>query len=97
MTQKDTESAHAVVLAATKEKAAKASGEEKAELEQETHRLKGKLAARKRLLDETRKVRLLRDCPTSKGRLCRGFEPRLPNTEADKLVGIRAAEELNAA
>lgn len=97
MKKTETESAHAEVLEAVNAKAAKAEGKDKAELEQETHRLKGKLAARKRLLDKTRKVRLLRDCPTSKGRLCRGFEPRLPHAEADQLVSIRAAEELNAA
>lgn len=96
-TETKPESAHAEVLEAVNAKAATASGKEKAELVVEGQRLKGKLAARKRLLDKTRKVRMLRDCPTSKGRLCRGFEPRLPHTEADKLVAIRAAEEMNGA
>jgi hypothetical protein len=55
----------------------------------------GKVAAREMLLKATRKVRLTRDCPTSKGRLSHGMTPRLPHREADALVKARAAEELD--
>jgi hypothetical protein len=64
--------------------------------ELEQHRLRGKAAARDMLLAKTRQVRLTRDCPTSKGRLCHGMVVRLPHREADTLVGARAAKEIDA-
>lgn len=57
---------------------------------------RGKIEARKMLLARTRKVRLTRDTPTSKGRCCQGMAPRLPHAEADALVRARCAEEIVA-
>lgn len=90
------ESAHVEVMAEAEKRAAAAKGDDKTEAETEVHRLKGKIAARAMLLKATRKVRIKHDCQTSKGRLCCGMEPRLPSREADKLVAVRAAEELQA-
>jgi hypothetical protein len=66
--------------------------------EMEARRIAGKRAARQMLLAKTKQVRLTRDCPTSKGRLCRGSVVRLPVREADALVKARppAAKEVNA-
>jgi hypothetical protein len=52
---------------------------------EEGERKCGKLAARRQLLATTRKVRMIRDAPTSKGRLLTGAVARLPNHEADRL------------
>ncbi len=79
----DDDAVKAVEKAARKQ--AKAAGKSDKEIaawaKLEGERKRGKLAARRQLLATTTVVRMLRDAPTSKGRMLRGATVRLPNHE----------------
>lgn len=55
---------------------------------------RGKLRARRMLLEKTRMIVLIRDTPTSKGDLKQGMPVRLPHAECDSLIGHRRAKEM---